>query len=237
MKMKKNLLDYDLQLFADDSNDEGNPNDTNNVNDTNDKNDKGNNDDGKKEEEKPNEKTFTQSQVNTMMTKEKKQGRNSILKELGINPNDEKAIENVKNLIASQKSEEQIRLEKENESNNLMKEMEQRVALAEAKAEAMMAGIKSQYVEDAVTLAFSKVGEDGELKTVLTEFKTKYPMWFEETEDEKNNDSRTGQRGTGATVKTGEKGSSNEKGYGARLAAQRRTNNNNKTSYWSSNRK
>lgn len=174
------------------------------------------------------EKTFTQSQVNIMMTKEKKQGRNSVLKELGISPDDEKAIANLKNLIASQKTEEQLRAEKEKENIKALEEMETRVKLAEAKSEAMMSGIKPQYVEDAVTLAFSKMGEDGEMKSVLAEFKTKYPMWFTAEEDENN----IGQKGTGSTIKGGEKTTSSTKSIGARLASQNQKTNSNKKSYW-----
>lgn len=209
------LLGYNLQLFADDGEGDNDDNQNANNGDQNDDANLGNepNDDGQNEDDKPKEKTFTQSQVNSMMTKEKKQGRNSILKELGINPSDEKAIENVKNLIASQKSEEQLRLEKESEAANAFKEMEKKVKLAEAKTEAMMSGIKPQYVDDAVTLAFSKLSDDDDFKSILEEFKTKYPMWFGEATD--------ASRGTGSTVNTGKNQNNIKKGYGARLAAKK----------------
>ena len=186
-------------------------------------------------------KTFTQDQVTRMMTREKNQGRNAALKELGIDPKDTKAIAMVKALIDSQKTDEQKAAEKETENQTKMNEAEQRAQIAEAKAEAMMLGVKTQYVDDVVTLALAKMTEDSDLKTIIGEFKTKYPIWFGESseEDDKNKDKgkgKTGQRGTGSSVKNSDKEKKGEeKGLGARLAAQRKTSGK-KSSYWGNNR-
>lgn len=182
-------------------------------------------------------KTFTQEQVTKMMTKEKNQGRAAALKELGIDPKDKKAIAMVKALIDSQKTDEQRQAEKDAEAQSKQAEAEQRALVAEAKAEAMMIGIKSQYVEDAVTLALSKMTEDADLKTILGEFKTKYPIWFEDggdKDDDKDGGKKTGQKGTGSSIKNGDKGGKKgdeQKGLGARLAAQRKSGAA-KKSYW-----
>lgn len=186
-------------------------------------------------------KTFTQDQVTRMMTREKNQGRNAALKELGIDPKDTKAIAMVKALIDSQKTDEQKAAEKETENQTKMNEAEKRAQVAEAKAEAMMLGVKTQYVDDVVTLALAKMTEDSDLKTIIGEFKTKYPVWFGESEeDDKDKDKgkgKTGQRGTGSSVKTSkeDKGGKEEKGLGARLAAQRKTGGK-KSSYWGNNK-
>lgn len=188
-------------------------------------------------------KTFTQDQVTRMMTREKNQGRNAALKELGIDPKDDKSIAMVKALIDSQKTNEQKAAEKEAETQTKMNEANQRAQVAEAKAEAMMLGVKTQYVDDVVTLALAKMTEDSDLKTIIGEFKTKYPVWFgESSDDEDNNDKdkgkgKTGQRGTGSSVKTSkeDKGGKEEKGIGARLAAQRKTSGK-KSSYWGNNK-
>lgn len=186
-------------------------------------------------------KTFTQDQVNRMMTREKNQGRNAALKELGIDPKDTKAIAMVKALIDSQKTDEQKAAEKESENQTKMNEAEQRAQVAEAKAEAMMLGVKTQYVDDVVTLALAKMTEDSDLKTIIGEFKTKYPIWFGESsdEDDKNDKGKgkTGQRGTGSSVKNSdkEKKGDENKGLGARLAAQRKSGGK-KSSYWGNNR-
>lgn len=186
-------------------------------------------------ETKPS-KTFTQDQVNKMMTREKNQGRNAVYKELGINPKDTKAIAMVKALIDSQKTDEEKQAEQESENQTKITEAEERAKVAEAKAEAMMLGVKTQYVEDAVTLALAKMTDDSDLKTIIGEFKTKYPIWFGESEDDSNENKgtkgKTGMKGTGSSIKPGKDNEGNEeKGLGARLAAQRRGNKK-KSSYW-----
>lgn len=196
--------------------------------------DKGSNKGGK------SEKTFTQDQVNRMMTREKNQGRNAVYKELGIDPKDTKTVAQFKAFIESQKTEEQKAAEKESADKAKQAESEHRVAVAEAKAEAMMMGVKPQYVEDAVTLVLAKLGEDTDVKTLLGELKTKYPIWFGESDDEddKGAKGKTGQKGTGSSVKQAEKGGKKgeaEKGLGARLAAQRKSGAK-KSSYWGANK-
>lgn len=196
--------------------------------------DKGSNKGGK------SEKTFTQDQVNRMMTREKNQGRNAVYKELGIDPKDTKTVAQFKAFIESQKTEEQKAAEKESADKAKQAESEHRVAVAEAKAEAMMMGVKPQYVEDAVTLVLAKLGEDTDVKTLLGELKTKYPIWFGESDDEddKGAKGKTGQKGTGSSVKQAEKGGKKgeaEKGLGARLAAQRKSGAK-KFSYWGANK-
>ena len=196
--------------------------------------DKGGDDKGK------SGKTFTQEQVNKMMTREKNQGRNAALKELGIDPKDSKMVAMVKALIESQKTDEQKAAEKDAENQAKANEAEQRAQVAEAKAEAMMMGIKTQYVDDAVILALAKMTEDSDLKTIIGEFKTKYPIWFSESEDDddkKNKEEgKTGQKGTGSSIKTSKEDKGKEgKGLGARLAAQRR-NAGKKSSYWGNNK-
>lgn len=187
-------------------------------------------------------KTFTQEQVNKMMTREKNQGRSAALKELGIDPKDSKMVAMVKALIESQKTDEQKAAEKDAENQTKMNEAERRAQVAEAKAEAMMLGVKTQYVDDVVTLALAKMTEDSDLKTIIGEFKTKYPVWFGESEDDDKGDKdkgkgKTGQKGTGSSVKTSkeDKGKGEEKGLGARLAAQRRGTGK-KSSYWGNNK-
>lgn len=187
-------------------------------------------------------KTFTQEQVNKMMTREKNQGRNAALKELGIDPKDSKMVAMVKALIESQKTDEQKAAEKDAEAQNKMNEAEQRAQVAEAKAEAMMLGVKPQYVDDVVTLALAKMTEDSDLKTIIGEFKTKYPVWFGESEEDDDKGGKdkgkgkTGQKGTGSSVKNSDKEKKGEeKGLGARLAAQRRGTGK-KSSYWGNNK-
>ena len=119
-------------------------------------NESGGKDDDKKDQKKAS-RTFSQDQVTRMMTREKNQGRNAALKELGIDPKDTKMIATVKALIEAQKSDEQKKIEQEQKTNSELDEANRRVAIAEAKAEAMQLGVKSQFVDDAITLAMAKV--------------------------------------------------------------------------------
>lgn len=180
------------------------------------------------------EKTFTQDDVNRMMTREKKQGANSVYNELGIKPGDKKSIDAIKKFLESQKTDAQKEAEKVNAENSALAEANHKLALAEAKAEAMQLGVQAQFVDDAVTLALGKVeNEDGtDIKTALGELKTKYPVWFENPHG-KDEKSSTGQRGTGSSVKSSQKDKGNDnKNLGARLAANRKSSTS-KKSYWS----
>lgn len=178
------------------------------------------------------EKTFTQEQVNRMMAREKNQGRAAAYKDLGIDPKDTRMIKMFQAFVESQKTDDQKNSEKAMEEAKKAAETEHRVLVAEAKAEAMILGVKSQYVEDAVALALSRMTDSADIKTVLTELKDKYSIWFAEEEDDKKQKSKTGQKGTGAAIKeTNKNGTMENKGLGARLAAQR-TSNNKKSSFW-----
>ena len=202
---------------------------------------KGKDSDGGSEEKETKGKMFTQDQVTKMMTREKNQGRNAAYKEMGIDPKDDKMVKMFKAFVDSQKSDEQKAAEKESENQTKVNEAEQRAVIAEAKAEAMVLGVKSQYVDDIVILAMAKMTEGSDLKTVIGELKTKYPVWFGESsdKDDKGKDKgkgKTGQRGTGSSVKNSDKDKKGEeKGLGARLAAQRKTGGK-KSSYWGNNK-
>ena len=167
-----------------------------------------------------------------MMTKEKNQGRQAALKELGIDPKDSKTLSMVKALIESQKTPEQKDAEKKAEEQSKVEEANHRASIAEAKAEAMQMGVKPQFVDDLVTLVAAKLTEDGDMKTIIGEFKTKYPVWFGTADDDKDKDKK-GQKGTGGSVKGSKDkdGKDKDSSLGARLAAQRKPTSG-KKSYW-----
>lgn len=175
------------------------------------------------------EKTFTQAQVTSMMAKEKKQGRAAALRELGIDPNDEKAVKMVQALFASQKDDSG---EVSGGIDAKVAEAEAKAARAECKAEAMVLGAKAEYVDDVIVLAMAKMDEDSDFKTIIGEIKTKYPTFFgvdtnTDKKDDKDKDDKeaTGKKGTGASMKNlgkDDKGG-DKKSMGSRLAAQRRS--------------
>lgn len=186
-------------------------------------------------------KTFTQDDVNRMMTREKKQGRNSVYNELGIDPSDTDSIELIKSIMSAKKQnvtgvDDASTASRANDEK--VAELEHRAKVAEAKAEAMMLGVKPQFVDDVVTLAAAHLAEHGdgaEFKSVIGELKSKYPLWFGEDDDDKN---AAGKSGTGSSINpdSGSNGSKKDDGIGKRLAAQRKPSGNGKKfSYWGKN--
>lgn len=175
--------------------------------------------------EEKKEKVFTQAQVNAMMAKEKRQGKNSALKELGIDPNDTKIVKLLQGVLKNESPDN-------TEIDQKVAEAEQRAIIAEAKAESLKQGAQPAYVEDIVTLMLAKNNDDGlELNELVGEFKTKYPDWFKASEEDEK---EKGGTGTGSTLKPNGKNSTSKetKGLGQRLAAQRKSNVP-KKSYWS----
>ena len=212
-------------------------NDTNTTGEANAQNDTGSDNTGSGSENNSGngEKSFTQKQVTSMMAKEKKQGRDAAYREMGIDPNDSKMVNMFKAFIQSQKTDEQKANEEAAAQAAKIAEAEQRAMVAEAKAEAMQLGVLPQYADDAVTLALSKMSDDTDLKSIIGELKTKYPVWFDASNAGADGKNATGQKGTGASVNnSSDKGGKENKGMGARLAAQRKTANGaNKKSFWS----
>lgn len=231
------IIPMNLQFFAESN--KGTDDDDNNIDDNaNDgKDDKGGVEDqtaGASGDAGKSGKTFTQAQVTQMMAKEKKQGRAAALRELGIDPNDKKAVKMVQAILASQKGDDDDNAS--NEADAKIKEAEAKAARAECKAEAMVLGAKAEYVEDVIVLAMAKMDEDSDFKTIIGEIKTKYPTFFgvetnaddkdnkdSKGKDDKDNKGATGKKGTGASMKNLGKDDKGEdkKSLGSRLAAQR----------------
>ena len=186
----------------------------------------------------PSERTFSQNDVNRMMAREKKQGRNSVYNELGIDPNDTRSIELIKTLMGAQKAQDAqvddvAATAATADADQRVVEAENRAMIAEAKVEAMALGVQPQFVDDVVTLAMARMSEQGEgaeFKTIIGEMKTKYSAWFTPAADDKDS---KGQKGTGSSIRSesGSNASKKDEGIGKRLAAQRKPNRKN-FSYW-----
>ena len=135
-----------------------------------------------KEESTP--KTYTQEEVNAMLAKEKRQGKNSVLKKLGLKD----VNEGVEKLgIKDEKSVD----EKKSDSGNLadkaqIRLAEQRAIMAERKLAVLALGATKESVEDIVLIASSKVTDDEDFESVVEEMSSnkKYAMFF--GKDEKN---------------------------------------------------
>lgn len=185
------------------------------------------------------EKTLPQSEVTRMMAREKKQGRNAgrnaAYKELGINPDDKEAVDQVKNFIAFLSQQQADEGAANDAASAAIAEAEERAAVAEMKAEAMQQGVKREFVDDLVTLARARMGEDADVKTIIGEYRTKYPVWFGEAPEDEGaaaQKEKVGQKGTGASVKPSQsQAGKGEEGIGARLAASRKRSGG-KSSFW-----
>lgn len=184
-------------------------------------------------ENKEETKSFTQKQLNKMMTREKNQGRNAALRELGVDPKDKKTIALLQSILKGTGNGQQS----EGANDQQLAEANKRALVAEIKAEAMKQNAQVNFVDDIVTLVMSKMeaDEESDMSTLIGGFKTKYPAWFEKATEEDKKES-AGQRGTGSSTKgasaKGGKGGDSDN-LGKRLAAQRKSQNSNKKSFWS----
>lgn len=203
MKNEK-MFPLNLQFFAEDSNNEGSKNEDQNSNDNS------------------GEKTFTQSEVNNMMAKEKNEGKRSVLKSLGFKTEDEAkdVIAKYNEFIESKKTDDDKAKEALKKLKDESAEALKRASIAENKLACFALGISGEYIDDVLAIASNKVTDDKDLETVLKEMKDdkKYESFF----IQENNNSG----GTGSNA--GHSGnSSNEKkeSYGERLGKQAAKNN------------
>lgn len=239
MKANKLLLPMNLQFFASDigangGTDGGNtdPNSTGETNtNTGDQNQNTNaNTDGGKD----GEKTFTQEDLNRVGKQEKESGKKAAYKALGFE--DEKSakaeMEAYKAWKDSQKTEQEKQIEALGEANQKASQAEQRALRAEAKVAALTLGANPEGLDDLITLALTKVTDDKDLVTVMTEMQGNktFSSFFVKTENEEENSKG---KGTGNNVGTQSQGSNGGAGnsLAARLAA-KGTNSGKKSSYF-----
>lgn len=205
----KHLFRLGLQFFADgDAGDDGTNNGAGNQGDLG---KEGNSQNGDQNQNLDNnKKSFTDAELRSMMAKEKSEGRNSILKELGIEDtkNAKESIAEYKKWVDSQKTD----LQKAQDDNKALTtratEAEAKANALEQKFTALELGAKMESVEDIIALASAKITAEKDFKTVVNELKTKYPSFFTE-----------GASGTGSGVSGKNNGSFNSTGLGARLGA------------------
>lgn len=211
-----------IQLFAE-GEDGGNPED-----------DEGSDDEEEIEDDDKGSKTFTQEEVNKMMAREKRQGRLSVYKALGIDPKNKEQVERAKALLKGNEDKKDTK-ESDNggsdnsESERKLKEAERRANEAECKVKAVELGAKPKYVSDIILLVMARMNEGDEFADVLTEVKEMYPSMFgsveSEQEDEDDKDTKgkgkdKGKKDTGKSLGDFIKGGKGNKGksLGARLA-------------------
>jgi len=170
-----------------------------------------------KESESHEEKTYTQAEVNAMMAREKKQGKNSILKALGLSTVEEgrAAIDAGRNAANANKSEEQQASEALSAERTARTKAENDLTAANRKISVMKAGYNPAYVDDVVAVASTKVTEDKDFETVIEEMKTSHPFFLAGASANKEEEKKgTGGNAAGYKKDQGKK----EESYGERLA-------------------
>lgn len=169
-------------------------------------------------------KTFTQEEVNTMMAAEKRQGKNSVLKELGLNPEDKDALKNLKTLLDGQKTDTQRLTDNLKAETEAKSAAEARALIAERKLMVLTSGCLPDFVEEVTALATAKTSDAVPFETALKQVREKCAAFFGE---QGNGGSGTGQ-GQGHKRTPGNGGAG---GLGARLA-QSIVNQNQKNPYF-----
>lgn len=161
------------------------------------------------------EKTFTQTEVNAMMAKEKEQGRKSILKELGVEDvkNAKEGLENYKKYLDSQKTDLQKAQDAAREAEKSKKALELQMEINDQKFKVLAAGCPAEKVDDACVLARTRMSDSVTFEQALEQVKQNYPDMFNGQQNSQN-------KGTGSNANPQNKGSAQNAGnFGQRLAS------------------
>lgn len=166
-------------------------------------------------------KTFTQSDVNAMLKREKEAAKKALLKELGMEDvkTAKEGLAKYKEILEKDKTDGQKATEALANSEKARKEAEAKVSLAEAKVEILSAGCNPDYLADVIILAMARVTDDKDIKTVVEDMKkdSKYASFF----------TPSGDRGTGGGSGYQRQGGGGEPGaLGKRLAGKAKTTEN-----------
>lgn len=157
-------------------------------------------------------KTFTQEDVNRMMANEKRTARSALLKELGYEVKDGKITETVatiKGILDQGKTQQQLDQEARTTAETNLAEERSKNSALQARVDVMTAGVKPEFVTDAIAMLLPQVTEQKPLSKLLEEYKTKYPAWYGES---------SGSGGTGNSTKNGRNTGGTQSGLGKRLA-------------------
>lgn len=157
-------------------------------------------------------KTFSQEEVNRMMANEKRSARSALLKELGYEVKDGKYAETVatvKGILDQGKTQQQLDQEARTTAETNLAEERSKNSALQARVDVMTAGVKPEFVADAIAMLLPQVTEQKPLSKLLEEYKTKYPAWYGES---------SGSGGTGNSTRNGRNTGGTQTGLGKRLA-------------------
>lgn len=122
-------------------------------------------------------KTFTQEEVNRMMAKEKREGKLSVLKELGVEDvkNAKEGLKKYQEYLNAQKTEAQRAQEEAQRLAEEKAELEKKALMADIQVSALKSGIKADFLDDAIILAQSKKTDNTTYEDIFNELKQTYP--------------------------------------------------------------
>ena len=166
------------------------------------------------------EKTYTQAQVNVMLANEKRQGKQAILRALGI-----KDVNEGKSKMQQQQQTNQQQLDEENQAAQLLSNARQAQINAEARAQAaerklsvLKAGVRPEFVDDVVYIATGKATDAEDFEAVVTTMKETHSFYF--VQDNNSNQNNNGTGGN-ANFKKQQQQQEQAGALGKRLAEQR----------------
>ena len=140
------------------------------------------------------EKTYTQAQVNVMLANEKRQGKQAILRALGI-----KDVNEGKSKMQQQQQTAQQQLDEENQAAQLLSnarqaqaEAEQRAQAAERKLAVLKLGVRPEYVDDVVFIASGKATDSEDFDAVISGMKETHSFYFVQDNNSSQNNNGTG---------------------------------------------
>lgn len=166
------------------------------------------------------EKTYTQAQVNVMLANEKRQGKQAILRALGI-----KDVNEGKSKMQQQQQTNQQQLDEENQAAQLLSNARQAQINAEARAQAaerklsvLKAGVRPEFVDDVVYIATGKATDAEDFDEVITAMKETHSFYFMQDNNSNQNNNGTGGN---ANFKKQQQQQEQAGALGKRLAEQR----------------
>ncbi|MDF9296100.1 hypothetical protein [Geobacillus stearothermophilus] len=130
-----------------------------------------------KQDQQPNDKTFTQDDVNNIVAKEVKKAQEKLLKQLGIDDfnSAKEGLQKFREWQESQKTEQQKQAERLQQLEQQFQTAQQEKEALAAQLAAVKAGVHTDYVEDVVVLAQRLVNDDTTLDEAIAKVIEKYP--------------------------------------------------------------
>lgn len=149
----------------------------------------------------PEQKTFTQDELNRVATREKRQGKQSVLNAIGVKSEEE--LKRIVNAYNNFLKAENPQKQGETQVNADYAQLQERVLLAESKVKALQLGISKDCVDDAIAIAAMKAKMEGdEIADILSDMKKnkKYAGFFESENAGEQQSKQNQLAGTGSSV-------------------------------------